>query len=509
MGHYASDVDEKRRYDLFQASKARVAHLNRLNKAKTPKAGDAFGLNWMSDRYEEEKFKKGHQKPKGFVPTAEVHTFNEAPRSPDNINWRYTEVVTAIKNQGQCGSCWAFSATEAIESQMILGTGGKLAISLSPQQIASCAPSTGTYGCMGCNGGFTEGAYEYVKSAPGLANSFFIPYAQSLTESRATKACPTAKVQQISGEYAQLQGGYAQVTGYKYAVPPCTSGACTNQDLKGFATALEHHPLSICVNAGTWNDYTGGVMSSTACGSMGADYRDHCVMATGFNTTAPVPYWIVRNSWSSTWGEEGYVYLEMAENTCGLADDATIPEVKLDLAEDEANEAAVRREAMYQRATQGSDLATRAPESTGGTLKITWSDCGDSSTHAKVTGVKPDTITMGQSTKITGSGTVDEQVTGGSFEISAKAGPITQKYSGDLCQAKTFNLPLGLGSVKWDGMKCPVAKGSADVPMDIQLSGAIPAGLAKAKISATAKTSSGDKLLCLNINTAPADAVVV
>merc|ERR1712110_707362 len=175
-------------------------------------------------RYEEEKQKKGHLKPKGFVPTAEVKTFS-APRSPESINWRYTEAVTAIKNQGQCGSCWAFSATEAIESQMILGTGGKLAISLAPQQIASCAPSTGTYGCMGCNGGFTEGAYEYVKSAPGLANSFFIPYGQSLTESVATLACPTAKVKQINGEYAQLQGGYAQVTGYKYAVTPCTSGA--------------------------------------------------------------------------------------------------------------------------------------------------------------------------------------------------------------------------------------------------------------------------------------------
>ena len=76
-------------------------------------------------------------------------------------------------------------------------------------------------------------------------------------------------------------------------------------------------------------------------------------MATGFNTTGPTPYWIVRNSWSSTWGEDGYVYLEMAENTCGLADDATIPQVKLDLSEEEEAEAATNREAMYQRATMG------------------------------------------------------------------------------------------------------------------------------------------------------------
>merc|ERR1711907_789931 len=125
-------------------------------------------------------------------------------------------------------------------------------------------------------------------------------------------------------------------------------------DLKGFAAALEETPLSICVNAGAWNDYTGGVMSAQACGKMGADYQDHCVMATGFNTTAATPYWIVRNSWSSTWGEEGYIYLEMSENTCGLADDVTIPDVKLDLSAEEEAIAAEGRENLYRKATLGA-----------------------------------------------------------------------------------------------------------------------------------------------------------
>jgi len=352
LKHYENDADEKARYSLFQTAKTRVANLNKLNGA----AGAAFGINWMSDRYPHEQYKTGHKKPQGWKPTAPVKEFR-APRNPPSINWRDTEAVTAIKNQGQCGSCWAFSATEAIESQLILGTGGKLAIDLSPQQIASCAPGNGTYGCLGCQGGFTEGAYDYVKSVAGLANSFFIPYGQSLTQTTATLACPTEKVAAINGEMKQLQGGYATVTGYKYAVKPCTAGACENQDLAGLAAALEETPLSVCVNAGSWNDYTGGVLSSQACGPMGADYQDHCVMATGFNTTAPTPYWIVRNSWSSMWGEEGYVYLEMAKNTCGLADDATIPEVKLDFSDAEAAEAAVRREAMYQRAT---NFAARA-----------------------------------------------------------------------------------------------------------------------------------------------------
>merc|ERR1711920_521825 len=124
-------------------------------------------------------------------------------------------------------------------------TGAKYDITLSPQQIASCTPNSGPYGCLGCNGGFTEGAYEYVKSAPGLANGFDIPYEQRLTQSESTKACPTSKVNQITGEYEQLSGPYAKVSGYSYAVKPCTQGACADQDLKGFAAALEKTPLSV------------------------------------------------------------------------------------------------------------------------------------------------------------------------------------------------------------------------------------------------------------------------
>merc|ERR1712023_49946 len=162
--------------------------------------GDAvFGLTWTSDRKEHEKHAKGLKKPAGFVPTAPLFQKKQEFRGVSAINWRTTDAVTPIKNQGQCGSCWAFSATSAIESQLALTGGDQFSIELSPQQITSCTPNTGTYGSLGCNGGFTEGAYEYVKSAPGLTNSFYIPYAQSLTETTSTVACPTAKVKAIDG----------------------------------------------------------------------------------------------------------------------------------------------------------------------------------------------------------------------------------------------------------------------------------------------------------------------
>jgi len=343
---YTGLEEEHSRYAIFLESKARVERLNRLN------GQPAFGINWMSDRRPEEQHKKGLVKPKDFVPTAPVREFAQR-RKPASIDWRFSDAVTAIKNQGQCGSCWAFSATEAIESQLALTTGGKYNLELSPQQIASCAPNTGSSPCAGCGGGFTEGAYEYVKSASGLANSFFIPYEQSLTDQDDTKACPTAKVQAITGPNEQLQGGYAAISGYVYGTKPCTEGPCENQDLDALAASLEESPVSVCVNAGTWNDYTGGVLTSAACGSMAAGDQDHCVMAVGFNTTAPMPYWIVRNSWADTFGEQGYIFLEMAKNTCGVADDVTIPQVSIDMNDADAAEAAARREAMYQRATGG------------------------------------------------------------------------------------------------------------------------------------------------------------
>jgi len=343
---YVDDADEQTRYQNFRDSKVRIAKLNALNS----KVGDAFGLTWTSDRRAEEKHAKGLSRREGFKATAPLYEKKQERRNPASIDWRTTEAVTPIKNQGQCGSCWAFSATEAVESQLALVGGEEYALDLSPQQINSCTPDTGVYGSDGCQGGSTEGAYEYLQTVAGLTNNWYIPYVQSMTKPSKTEACPTALVEAMDGPDARLTGGFAAVSGYTYATPACFSGACSSQDLEKLSAALEETPVSVCVNAGAWDDYTGGVLSSSACGSMGADYQDHCVMATGFNTTAPTPYWIVRNSWSSSWGEMGYIYLEYSENTCGLADAATIPTVALNLNEEQKAKAAVSRERMYSAA---------------------------------------------------------------------------------------------------------------------------------------------------------------
>ena len=104
----------------------------------------------------------------------------------------------------------------------------------SHSQVTSCSPKIGVANpCLGCNGGTTEGAYDYLTTVTGLTNSFNLPYEQSLTATSKTVACPTAKIAAIDGPMMQLTGGYAAVSGYHYAVTPCTSGPCTSQDLAG------------------------------------------------------------------------------------------------------------------------------------------------------------------------------------------------------------------------------------------------------------------------------------
>jgi len=141
----------------------------------------------------------------------------------------------------------------------------------------------------------------------------------------------------------------------------------------------------------------------------------------------------------------------------------------------------------------------------GTDLKVSWSDCGDANTIAKITSFTPGTVTLGKEETLTGTGSVGKDVSGGSFNINLKAGVlIHETFTGDICKAKSFHLPLNTGTVTWDGMTCPQAKGNAAVSLKIQLAAALPASLAAAVIEAKAKTSSGDDLLCMEVKTTPA-----
>jgi len=210
--------------------------------------------------------------------------------SPPLFDWRnyVPHPITPVKVQGQCGSCWAFSATEEIESAWIL-SGHNLTL-LSEQQIVDCDKSD-----AGCNGGDTPTAYQYVISAGGLETEAAYPY--------------TAK----DGKCSATAPKVATITGFKYA----TSKKNETQLLNALATIA---PISICVDAASWDSYAGGVL--TKCGSK----LDHCVQLVGYGTDSAsgLDYWEVRNSWGTSWGENGYIKLKRGSNICGIADEATI-----------------------------------------------------------------------------------------------------------------------------------------------------------------------------------------
>ena len=225
--------------------------------------------------------------------------------SGSTFDWRDSGVVTPVKNQAYCGSCWAFSATETVESQYAIA--GNTLTELSVQQTVSCDTTDD-----GCGGGWYYTAWmDYMAPNGGLTTESNYPY-DSQTAAGTASTCNTAKEAQVTSGTTPSSDAVA--------TPTCQSFSCNNQDedtLK--ANLVSYGPISIAADASEWSSYTGGVLTSSSCSSSGFKL-DHAIQLVGYNEDASTPYWIVRNSWDTTWGEDGYIYLEMGSNTCGMAD---------------------------------------------------------------------------------------------------------------------------------------------------------------------------------------------
>jgi C1A family cysteine protease len=286
---YQTMEEEQKRFTIFLEN----IKMADLRSEKERKAGGSavHGITRFSDISQAE-FEARYLTADISMKTDNKNTVTYGAPNPalGEVNWagKYT---TPVKDQGYCGSCWAFSATEQIESDSMRTLGTNFI--LSPEQITQCDKTS-----YGCSGGWTEHAYNYVNRAGGLETNSNYPYtsADGTTGSCHSEADKfVVKVKSyttISGEDSMAT--YVQSTG----------------------------PLSVCVDANTWNSYNGGIV--TTCGQS----VDHCVQAVGVEATAG-GYWIVRNSWGTGWGEGGYIRLSYGHNTCAIASDPTWVDVSL------------------------------------------------------------------------------------------------------------------------------------------------------------------------------------
>ena len=220
--------------------------------------------------------------------------------APASVDWTTQGAVTPVKNQGQCGSCWAFSTTGSVEGAWFLSNG--TLVSLSEQQLVDCSSAEGN---QGCNGGLMDSAFEYIIKNKGLTTEANYPYTAQDGTCSATKAKAVA----------------ATIKSY-------TDVATNSEAALELAIALQ--PVSVAVEAdqNSFQLYSGGVLTA-ACGAN----LDHGVLAVGYGTdsTSGNQFWKVNNSWGADWGVNGYILLGKGKTynggagQCGILSDPSFP----------------------------------------------------------------------------------------------------------------------------------------------------------------------------------------
>ncbi|CAN6281345.1 unnamed protein product [Urochloa humidicola] len=293
---YKDEAEKARRLEIFGANARLIDSFNAVGKY-----GHRLATNKFADLTDEEfrAARTGYRRPAAAAAAGssrfryENFSLADAPQSMD---WRAMGAVTGVKDQGECGCCWAFSAVAAVEGLNKIRT-GRL-VSLSEQELVDCD----VYGeDQGCEGGLMDDAFQFIARRGGLAAESTYPYNGNDGSCRSSAAAARA----------------ASIRGHE-DVPP--------NDERALAAAVAHQPVSVAINGGdpTFRFYGGGVLD----GACGTDL-DHAITAVGYGTASDgTRYWVMKNSWGASWGEGGYVRIRRGDRgagVCGLAKLASYP----------------------------------------------------------------------------------------------------------------------------------------------------------------------------------------
>jgi len=278
-----------KRYSIFKEN------TDFINEHNAQNSSFQMGMNHFGDLTFQEfsaTYKGRAPTPARTALTVQPDNIHETVKAGGVLDWRTKGAVNPIQDQGQCGSCYSFSGICSVEGAWAIKNGQLL--KLSEQQVVDCSRSLGN---EGCNGGYEMYVFKYIMNNKGIGLSSKYPYTGRDYQACKSSTSPTA----------------ATITTYQ-----------TVANEAAMMNAVNKGPISIAVDAShSFQFYTRGVFDDTKCGTS----LDHAINIVGYGTdgASNKDYWIVRNSWGTSWGESGYIRIVRNKNMCGLALDSIYP----------------------------------------------------------------------------------------------------------------------------------------------------------------------------------------